>query len=194
MSPYFSHHASAGVLLSTTLAAWITIEIVQARKRRAEAAASDRGSLGVIHVCWIAAWIFLSGARAAAPGARIFHDAFGFGLGLVVAWAGIGLRWWSFKALGEYFTFTVMTSPDQPIVSDGPYSVLRHPGYAGAELAFIGLGVMYDNWFGLVGAAVIPMIGFLNRIRVEEAALSTALGDAYKTYASGRKRMIPFIW
>jgi protein-S-isoprenylcysteine O-methyltransferase Ste14 len=38
------------------------------------------------------------------------------------------------------------------------------------------------------------MIGFVYRIRVEEAALSAALGDAYTTFASGRKRLIPFVW
>jgi protein-S-isoprenylcysteine O-methyltransferase Ste14 len=194
MNAYFSDHAAAGALLTVTLAAWILMEVLQGRKHRTDARATDRGSLRLIHVCWIGAWIALSGARTAAPGASIHPAVLGFCLGLVIAWSGIGLRWWSFRTLGRYFTFTVMTSPDQSVVSNGPYSVLRHPGYAGAEMAFLGLGLMYDNWLGLAAAAMIPMIGFVNRIRVEEGALFTALGDVYLSYASSRRRMVPFIW
>jgi isoprenylcysteine carboxyl methyltransferase (ICMT) family protein YpbQ len=41
----------------------------------------------------------------------------------------VALRGWSFAALGQYFTFTVMVSSDQPVVTAGPYRVLRHPSY-----------------------------------------------------------------
>ncbi len=41
---------------------------------------------------------------------------------------------------------------------------------------------------------LIPLIGFINRIRVEEAALAMTLGSAYVTYSAGRKRLIPFVW
>ena len=40
---------------------------------------------------------------------------------MVILVAGLVLRGWSFKALGEYFTHTVMVSSDQPVISTGPY-------------------------------------------------------------------------
>jgi protein-S-isoprenylcysteine O-methyltransferase Ste14 len=36
--------------------------------------------------------------------------------------------------------------------------------------------------------------GLVVRIRVEERALETDLGQAYRSYAATRKRLIPYIW
>jgi protein-S-isoprenylcysteine O-methyltransferase Ste14 len=109
-------------------------------------------------------------------------------------WAGIGLRWWSFRALGRYFTFTVQTSADQPVITSGPYRVIRHPSYAGVMLILVGLAATYGNWLSVAVFLVIALAGFVHRIRIEEAALSATLGRAYTSYASGRKRLVPLVW
>jgi protein-S-isoprenylcysteine O-methyltransferase Ste14 len=96
--------------------------------------------------------------------------------------------------LGRYFTFTVMTSADQPVIATGPYRVQRYPSYAGILLILAGISLSYRNWLSLDALIFLPLIGFVNRIHVEEAALSATLGAAYATYASGRKRLIPFAW
>jgi len=38
------------------------------------------------------------------------------------------------------------------------------------------------------------LIGVVNRITVEERALRSSVGDSYEQFASGRKRLIPFVW
>ena len=121
-------------------------------------------------------------------------DAITLAVSLAVIWAGIGLRWWSFRTLGSYFTFTVMTSADQPVISTGPYRVLRHPSYAAILLILARIGLSYGNWLSLAVLVFLPLAGFVYRIRTEEAALSTMLGAAYTSYARDRKRLIPFIW
>jgi protein-S-isoprenylcysteine O-methyltransferase Ste14 len=68
------------------------------------------------------------------------HSALAFVVGMALLIAGAGLRWWSFWALGQYFTFTVDVSPDQQVITAGPYRVLRYPGHAGGLLAMIGIG------------------------------------------------------
>ncbi len=60
---------------------------------------------------------------AAAMGAQLLD----FIVGFVVARAGIGLRGWTFHTLGQYFTFMVRTSADQPGISSGPYRALAAP-------------------------------------------------------------------
>jgi protein-S-isoprenylcysteine O-methyltransferase Ste14 len=87
-----------------------------------------------------------------------------------------------------------MTSADQPVISTGPYRVLRHPSYAGVLLTLAGIGLALGNWLSLAALVVFPAIGFVYRIRVEEAALSSTLGASYATYASTRRRIIPFVW
>ena len=139
------------------------------------------------------------GALLATSAARVGAAAFAYtpvlmALTIALLWAGIGLRWWSFRRLGRYFTFQVMTSADQPVITTGPYRVLRHPSYTGILLILAGIGLSYANWLSLVALTVVPLLGFINRIRVEEAALSSTLGDRYTTYAAGRKRLLPFIW
>jgi protein-S-isoprenylcysteine O-methyltransferase Ste14 len=41
---------------------------------------------------------------------------------------------------------------------------------------------------------VFCLAGLVYRIYVEEAALSSTLGEAYTSYAAGRKRLIPSVW
>jgi protein-S-isoprenylcysteine O-methyltransferase Ste14 len=41
---------------------------------------------------------------------------------------------------------------------------------------------------------VVPLVGVVYRIRIEEAAVLATVGDDYRAYASGRKRIIPFVW
>lgn len=96
--------------------------------------------------------------------------------------------------MGRFFTFTVMTSADQPVITTGPYGWLRHPSYTGLLLILCGIGLSFGNWLSLAAITLVPLVGFINRIKVEETALSTALGSEYVTYAAGRKRLIPFVW
>jgi protein-S-isoprenylcysteine O-methyltransferase Ste14 len=113
---------------------------------------------------------------------------------MVLLVAGAGLRWWSFWALGQYFTFTVDVSADQQVVTAGPYRVLRHPGYAGGLLAMIGIGVIYSNWVGLAGFTLSCLAIILWRIHIEEGALLSTAGERYRRYAEHHKRLIPLIW
>ena len=101
-----------------------------------------------------------------------------FAIGMLL---GAGLRWASFWALGQYFTFTVDVSSDQQVVTRGPYRVFRHPGYTGGLLAMVGIGVVYANWLGLAGFAVPCLVIIVWRIRIEEAALLRTAGEGYRT-------------
>jgi protein-S-isoprenylcysteine O-methyltransferase Ste14 len=193
MRPSFGGQPVAMALFVCTAAAWIVIESRQALRRRAEATSTDRGSLVVVRLC-IAAGAVLAAVALQVTATAFPTNAVAFGLSLVVVWAGIGLRWWSFRTLGRYFTVRVMTSPGQPVVTTGPYRVLRHPSYAGLLVALGGVGLGYGNWLSLAALLALTLGGLLYRIRVEEAALSATLGAAYTAYAARRKRLIPWVW
>ncbi len=193
MRPYFVGHPVATVLYFCTLGVWTVIEIRQMFNRRAGATNTDRGSLTILRL-FAAAGVLLAALAARVTATAFPYSALIFGISLAVIWAGIGLRWWCFRTLGRYFTFTVMTSADQPVITTGPYRVLRHPSYAGILLVLGGVGLSYGNWLSLAALIILPLVGLINRIHVEEAALSATLGVAYTTYASGRRRIIPFVW
>ncbi|GAA2265286.1 hypothetical protein GCM10010430_57720 [Kitasatospora cystarginea] len=113
---------------------------------------------------------------------------------LVLTWAGMGLRLWSIHTLGRYFRGTVHIQEGHRVVDRGPYRRLRHPAYTGALLAAAALAVSFGNvasWL-LVTVCLGLAVGY--RIRVEERVLTTALGEAYASYAARTKRLIPGVW
>ena len=194
MRPLYPLAPAARLLFNATLIVWLLAEVRQSRRRRHDAVDQDAGSRNVIRVTIVTAF-FLAGVASGVRWGRIHAPRTElFAVGIVLMWAGIGFRFWAFATLGRYFTFTVMTSADQPVVSSGPYRIVRHPSYAGALLALIGIAFVQGSWLSLAVNIVIPAVGMVNRIRVEESALVAALGEPYVAYAAGRKRLMPFVW
>jgi protein-S-isoprenylcysteine O-methyltransferase Ste14 len=194
MRPYFASQSPALVLFACTLLVWAIFEVRQALRRRPGASSMDRGSLLVLRAFAAAGILVAALAAAKLPAASVSGSPLLFTVGIGLMLCGVALRLWSFRTLGRYFTFTVMTSTDQPVITSGPYRFLRHPSYFGILLLLIGIGAAYGNWLSLAALALIPPIGLIYRIRVEEKALTSSLGDAYNSYAATRKRLIPFIW
>lgn len=194
MHPLFQTSTIAGALFYGTVVIVLVMELRQSTKSRDDATPHDRGSQLAVRGSILAGAIAGIVATHDVPGADIHHRWLLFGIGLVVLWAGAALRWWAFRTLGQYFTFTVMTSSDQRVVSAGPYRIVRHPGYSGAVLILTGIGLTYGNWLSLAAMILLPLVGLVYRIKVEEAALLGTLGDAYRSYAHSRKRLVPFVW
>jgi protein-S-isoprenylcysteine O-methyltransferase Ste14 len=182
-----------GLLLGTA-AIWAVLELRQSTNYRPEATKADKGSRLVLRLATVVGVVGAIAAMRLAPGEAIRPAALAAGIGLGVLWCGIGLRLWSFHTLGRYFTFTVQTSSDQPVISDGPYRAIRHPSYAGILLAVIGIGLFFANWLSLVILTVAVACGLVFRIEVEERALLRDLGEDYRRYAATHKRLVPFIW
>ena len=185
------------VTFSVACAAWILPEVVAWRVRRSgdSSQARDRGSLNIIVVLW---W---SGITLAAMVAAFFPQAaiswnrnttFFTGVCLIIA--GAALRWWSAAILGKYFTFDVAIQNGQTLIEVGPYRYVRHPSYSGALLSLLGFGLALGNWAGPAAAMSGLGLAYSYRIPIEEKALSTALGDAYKKYMYRTWRLVPFVF
>jgi protein-S-isoprenylcysteine O-methyltransferase Ste14 len=135
-----------------------------------------------------------AGAFSAAAPSTTIRSVVADWIGLVPFWSDIALRLWSFHTLGRYFTFTLQTSGDQPVIADGPYRVIRHPSYAGLLLAFMAVGLFVGSWLSFVCLTAATTGALAFRIRVEERALRQPLGEGYGGYAATHKRLVPFIW
>jgi len=114
--------------------------------------------------------------------------------GVAVIWLGIGLRVWAIEVLGRFFRRDVVIQEGHEVVTAGPFRVVRHPAYAGNLIACLGLGIALGNTLALVILVVVPLLGHIPRIRVEEAALLRALGEPYRRYAATTARIIPGVW
>jgi protein-S-isoprenylcysteine O-methyltransferase Ste14 len=194
MAPYFAHNALTVTLSAVTLLTWQVFELRQSLRRRPDAHLTDHGSNRLLRGVAAVGWLMAALATARLSGTAIAGQPAAFVAGLVVAWVGLWLRVWAFRTLGEYFTFHVQTSEDQPVITTGPYRFVRHPSYSGLELIFVGVGLLYGNWLGLAALAILPMVALVYRIRIEERALEAELGEAYRSFASTRARMVPYVW
>ncbi|HTW34983.1 MAG TPA: isoprenylcysteine carboxylmethyltransferase family protein [Rhizomicrobium sp.] len=82
---------------------------------------------------------------------------------------------------------------NQRVVTTGPYSVVRHPMYAGSLFYFFGLPFMFGSWLGLAAAPVLVAI-LMFRIPIEERMLRKDLAG-YDDYAARvHYRLVPGIW
>ena len=195
MNPYFDTSHLAGALLLVPVLAWGVMEASHLDNRREGAARV--GGAGRRMAVWpflIAASAVLYLAPHLVPAAAIRPGAGAFAIGLVILLTGLVLRGWSIKTLGAYFTASVKVSADQPVITAGPYRMLRHPSYTGLLLVMTGIGLASANWAGAIGMAVLTLAGILWRIHAEERALLTTLGDPYRAYAAQHKRLVPLVW
>lgn len=177
-----------------TAALWGVLELRQSITRRPEAMKAGWASEVLFRVIVGVGALMAGALSSVAQAARIRPAGVADWVGLALIWTGIGLRQWSFRTLGRYFTFIIQASCDQPVIADGPYHLIRHPSYAGFLLEIMAVGLFIGNWLSFVCLTVATTGGLVYRIGVEEAALMQHLGDGYRDYAASRKRLIPFIW
>lgn len=114
--------------------------------------------------------------------------------GLITMIAGLLLKAWAMRTLGRFYTRTLRVEADQWVVRSGPYRLIRHPGYLGALLVWIGFGLALAS--GLLTAVAAVSLGFAyrRRIVIEEALLSEQLGDDYRTYCRHTWRLLPPVY
>jgi methyltransferase len=91
--------------------------------------------------------------------------------GLALFGAAKALKAWAIASLGPRWTFRVLVPPGAPLVTHGPYRLMRHPNY----LAVVGeiAGVALTVWAPITGAAALASFGWLlwRRIAVEDRTL-----------------------
>ncbi len=96
------------------------------------------------------------------------------------------------RTLGASYSRTLQSDAEQRVVTEGPYRLVRHPGYLGSLLTWTGFGLTSRSLPVLAG--VIGLVGraYRHRIAAEEDLLRREL-PGYIEY-SQRTKMIPFIW
>lgn len=82
---------------------------------------------------------------------------------------------------------------EQRVISNGPYALVRHPGYTAAIMLFIGIALALASWWALVPAALASGLLVL-RTSWEDKLLQSGL-PGYADYAQRvRFRLLPGIW
>jgi protein-S-isoprenylcysteine O-methyltransferase len=164
------------------------------RAKAGAAQAADRGSLSLLWLVIVMSVIVAYSLSYRVPSLRMGLASILIDIGVVLFVAGLALRWYSIVYLGRFFTVNVAIATDHRLIDTGPYRLIRHPSYTGALMAFVGLGLCLCNWASLAAITIPTLLAFLWRMRIEEAALSQALGDKYRDYMRRTQRLIPAIY
>ncbi|MFZ1415802.1 MAG: isoprenylcysteine carboxylmethyltransferase family protein [Defluviicoccus sp.] len=82
------------------------------------------------------------------------------------------LRLWVIASLGERWTTRIIIVPGAPLVSRGPYRLVRHPNYLIVALEIALLPLAFDAPAIAVVFSLANALLLHHRIRIEEAALS----------------------
>jgi protein-S-isoprenylcysteine O-methyltransferase Ste14 len=153
----------------------------------------DRGSIWLLTIS-ITTGYWLSFMIAAAKTGRIYYWNTFFIIGSVLTLTGLIIRVTSILQLKQQFTFTVTKIESHELIETGLYKIIRHPGYLGQLIIFLGISVCLSNWISILLMNIPVLLGYLNRINVEEKFMAAHMGQKYLDYQKRTKRLIPSIY
>ncbi|NET09976.1 MAG: isoprenylcysteine carboxylmethyltransferase family protein [Symploca sp. SIO2B6] len=97
------------------------------------------------------------------------------------------------KTLGKFFD-RLTIKVDHQLVTDGIYSMVRHPIYTSYILLFSGFCTILQSLWGAVLLLAICAVWFGNRITLEEQMLEERFGEDYQSYCQRTKRLFPYVY
>ena len=163
------------------------------RNKSKIARSGDKSSLW-----WLYGLITLGYALSFSIGAtrigRIYAWNTFFAIGMALAVLGFVIRIHSIRTLNQYFTYSVAKVENHKIIETSLYKFIRHPGYLGQLIIFIGISTSISNWLSILVMMIPVTLGYLYRIKVEEGFMLETLGEDYLNYQKRTKKIIPMIY
>ena len=114
--------------------------------------------------------------------------------GLTFYVVGASIVYWSMY-VNKHFETTVRIQTDRghTVITDGPYKIVRHPGYVGAILWAIGTPLAMGSLYGIIPGA-IASLALIVRTHFEDKTLQEELAG-YTAYAKKTHyKLLPGIW
>jgi methyltransferase len=119
---------------------------------------------------------------------RAFHPALA---AVMLAGAALAqaLRYWSIWSLGERWNVRVIVVPGDPVVTSGPYRLVRHPNYVAVAIEGVALPMIHTAWLTALCFTIANAVLLSVRISCEERALASHTD--YRAALGDRARFVP---
>ena len=178
------------------LAVWLGYEVLFRKRsdpqtRSLSGTRTDRGSTRILFLSFLVSALIVAAASISSIGQlppvwRWIGDA-AVAIGLLV-------RGWGMAALGRQYTRTVREIDEHQLVTNGPYAVVRHPGYAGSILVWSGFALAVGGWIAWLAVTALLSAAYAYRIHTEEEMLSDVFGERFQAYRRRTHRLVPFLY
>jgi protein-S-isoprenylcysteine O-methyltransferase len=186
------------ILAYALLAGFFLIEFRTRRGKnvcKLDTTSFDHGSTRLVGIAFVAACLLL----IAAPILNHWNITNFANLtvricGLIVALGGLIIRAVAVRTLGAAYTRTLRQVDDRALTTRGIYKFIRHPGYLGNILLFVGVAGVLGNWLCLGAIIILLAVAYLYRINTEEKMLVKIFGAKYRAYQKSSWRLVPGIF
>jgi protein-S-isoprenylcysteine O-methyltransferase Ste14 len=122
--------------------------------------------------------------------AFFFHRGIANIIGLLIIITGLVFSILALRQFLKTKNTVVLIKPASSLQSNGIYSISRNPMYLGLMLIYLGMALIFGNWWTII---LIPVLFLLIQYFVilpEEKYLSRAFGKAYADYKEKTGRWI----
>jgi len=110
-------------------------------------------------------------------------------LSLTLILCGVAFAIFALLHLGRSFS---LMAEARRLVTDGPYSSIRHPLYLGEAISMLGLTLQYLSPLAL-GILLLQLVFQLWRMKNEEAVLASQFAE-YESYRTRTARLLPGLY
>ncbi len=114
-------------------------------------------------------------------------------LGATLMGTGTTLRFLAIRTLGAFFLNDVSVWPDQPLVTDGVYGVVRHPSETGTICLALGAVILLGSLAGMITCLVLLLPLAIRRTRLEDEVLRRHHPVTFSLYAHRVGAFVPRI-
>ncbi len=170
----------------------VFMNLRQRRKNNA-ITTKDKGSLWLLYSLITLGYALSFSIGATKIGRMYAWNTF-FAIGMALIVVGFIIRIHSMLTLKQYFTYSVAKVENHKLIETGLYKFIRHPGYLGQLMIFLGISISVSNWFSILLMMMPISIGYLYRMRIEEKFMSEQLGEDYPIYQEHTKKIIPLLY
>ena len=113
--------------------------------------------------------------------------------GLLFACIAVWISWASIRHLGKQLRVHAGLYADHELVRSGPYSIVRHPIYAGMLAIYLATALVRQSWILAAIGFVLFLIGTEIRVRLEDNLLASRFGKQFEEYKASTPAYAPFV-
>lgn len=113
-------------------------------------------------------------------------------IGFLLTLSSVPLLWWIHKTLDRQYSACLQIKGSHLLITEGPYSRVRHPMYTVLNMFSFGVALVIANFLA-IGFAIMILIPFPFVAKKEEQMMMETFGDEYSEYMKTTGRFFPKI-